>query len=143
MQFESGFRSSYCVERHIYSPCMGKAIPQPTVLLGPFPSRWPGEDSIYHWEVQRCRAHAGKWRQEQTFLFLASDLFSQWPLSDGRQGVSSVVSPESWLAILRKVTGDGLSGIEPFSTKISPSAVYLCSDSLNLPKGFLIAKFWA
>lgn len=51
--------------------------------------------------------------------------------------------PDSWLAILRRVTGDGLRGSEPFSRKINPSAVYRCSGSFRRPKGFLMEKLWA
>ncbi len=48
--------------------------------------------------------------------------------------------PESWLAILLNVTEDDRIWTSPLSRKISPSVTYFSSESLLLPKGFLMVK---
>lgn len=96
MQSETDFRSGYSAEINIYSSCMGKTIPPPTMQLGPFLNRWPGGVSINHFmklltawfqgsflTSEKCRAHTGKWPKELPFLSLTYDLLSLWSLSSG------------------------------------------------------------
>lgn len=49
--------------------------------------------------------------------------------------------PESWLAILRRVTEEERICTSPLSRNMRPSVTYFSSESLVFPKGFFMVKF--